>query len=164
MTLSKKIFGTVLKIIIVLIASLAVFLLVCFVIYSVRELKKYNAAMDYFHKVCEYVKETRDVHNEFFEYQVSLLNDDKTFFTIEHSGEYQEQRDIVLKYAHWADAGYSGTIEGLGIVSYGNSHSGYEIIVRYGKNIVNECDLESTKECCVIDDNIYIYIQKNVYC
>ncbi len=91
MTLLKKIFGTVLKIIIALIASLAVFLLVCFVKYSVRELKKYNAAMDYFHKVCEYVKETRDVHNEFFEYQVSLLNDDKTLFTIENSGEYQEQ-------------------------------------------------------------------------
>jgi len=158
----KKIFRPAVRIIIIFILSAAAILLTCYILYKINEKKEYNAVLDYFRTVCEYVEQNQEVFTEFSEYQISLLEDTTDSFYIKPTGEYQERRDIYLKYAHWSNVSFSSREKNLGTVMCGIDCYDYDITIVYGNDIVNKYNISGDEQCCVIDDNIYIYIEKDI--
>ena len=126
--------------------------------YKNHQKRFYEEAYSHFNEVYEYVLENKEVYKEFSEYQISLLNDDDTYFIVEREGDMQEMRDIVFQPFNSATVGTNGSGE-VSVWFYLHMTS-YEISCYYCPNGIKKPDDDQSK---VIDDCIWIAFFRTAY-
>ncbi|MCM1381989.1 MAG: hypothetical protein NC192_08615, partial [Muribaculaceae bacterium] len=114
--------------------------------YNGQAEKDYAEALEDFQNIYRYVSENKEVYKEFSEYQLSLLDGEQDFVTIERYGDMQETRDIVMEPFGLYAAAYIND-NGESVVYYIREVSDkYEISCYYCKDGINRSPYGNDRE------------------
>ena len=118
--------------------------------------ESYNENLEYFNALCGYIEENREAFEEFSESQQKLLDNETDVINIERTGDNQELRDIVMRYAD--DAAAWKNDDDNTVVSYHRGTFGdYEYYIKYQQGIALGQEESETHKYVGDDIEVYTY-------